>query len=95
MTRGVVGYKIPEYSQQKTEDLLDLILQVAQEQLICNLPTSKVLIYIGEKEDDARKANYTFKLIGGEKPEEEEEEEENEEEIEEDEEEADRSGRTE
>jgi hypothetical protein len=31
MVRGVVGYKIPEYIQEKTEDLLDLILQVAQE----------------------------------------------------------------
>jgi hypothetical protein len=79
MVRGVVGYKIPEYIQEKTEDLLDLILQVAQEQLICNLPTSKVLIFIGQNEDDPIKEQFTFKLIGGEKQEDDEEDEEDEE----------------
>ena len=30
LSRGVVGYKIPEYMKQRTEDLIRLILQVAQ-----------------------------------------------------------------
>lgn len=47
MVRGVVGYKIPQYMKTKTDDLINLILQVAQEQLICNLPSSKVMIFIG------------------------------------------------
>ena len=59
----------------KTEELLDMVLQVAMEQLICNLPTSKVLIFIGQNEGD-KGEQYTFKLIGGEKPEDDEEEEE-------------------
>lgn len=29
MTRGVVGYKIPQYMKEKTDDLIDLILQIA------------------------------------------------------------------
>lgn len=29
MTRGVVGYKIPQYMKEKTDDLVDLILQIA------------------------------------------------------------------
>jgi len=50
----------------KEEDLLDLLLKVAQEQGLCNLPYSKVMIYIGENELDLRKERYTFKVIGGE-----------------------------
>jgi len=64
--RGVVGYKIPEHMANKGEDLLDLLLKVAQEQGLCNLPYSKVMIFIGENEGDARKERYTFKVIGGE-----------------------------
>jgi len=52
MTRGVVGYKIPEYMKQRTDDLVDLILRVAQEQLICYLPSSKVMIFIGQNEEN-------------------------------------------
>jgi len=48
---------------------------VAQEQLICNLPTSKVMIFIGQNENDEKKEMYTFKLIGGEKSPEDEEDE--------------------
>jgi len=35
-----------------------------------------VIIFIGEKENDHKKANYTFKLVGGEKVEDDEEEDE-------------------
>lgn len=76
MIRGVVGYKIPEYLESKYEELLDMLLGVAQEQLICNLPSSKVLIYSGKDEHDPKKQAYSFKIIGGEKPEDDEEEEE-------------------
>jgi len=76
MSRGVVGYKIPEYLKQKTEDLVNLILTVAQKQLICNLDTSKVLIFIGQNEDNERKEMYTFKLVGEEKQDDDEDEEE-------------------
>ena len=77
MMRGVVGYKIPQYLDNKYEELLDMLLGVAQEQLICNLPSSKVLIYNGKDEDDAKKQSYQFKIIGGEtNPEDDEEEEE-------------------
>jgi hypothetical protein len=31
MTRGVVGYKIPQHMKEKTKALLDLILDTAQE----------------------------------------------------------------
>jgi hypothetical protein len=75
LIRGVVGYKIPQYMKQKSDDLIELILQVAQEQLICNLPTSKVMIFIGQNENDEKSEMYTFKLIGGEKSPEEEEDE--------------------
>jgi|DEB0MinimDraft_12_1074336.scaffolds.fasta_scaffold05703_2 hypothetical protein len=51
---------------QKDEELLDLLLKVAQEQGLCNLPYSKVMIFIGENELDAKKERYTFKVIGGE-----------------------------
>ena len=66
MNRGVVGYKIPQYMKAKTDDLIDLILQVAMEQLICNLPSSKVLIYIGENENK-KNETYNFKVVGGDK----------------------------
>jgi hypothetical protein len=75
LIRGVVGYKIPQYMKQKSDDLIELILQVAQEQLICNLPTSKVMIFIGQNEADEQREMYTFKLIGGEKSPEDEEDE--------------------
>lgn len=55
MMRGVVGYKIPEYLESKHDELLDMLLGVAQEQLICNLPSSKVLIYSGKDEHDIKK----------------------------------------
>ena len=44
------------------------------EQLICNLPSSKVMIFIGQNEGVVNKEMYTFKLIGGEKNLDEEEE---------------------
>jgi len=66
MVRGVVGYKIPEHMAAKEEELLDLLLKVAQEQGLCNLPYSKVMIFIGENEGDAKKEKITFKVIGGE-----------------------------
>lgn len=75
MMRGVVGYKIPEYLENKYDDMLDMLLGVAQEQLICNLPSSKVLIFNGKHEGDVKKQAYDFKIIGG-KPEDDEEEEE-------------------
>ena len=84
-TRGVVGYKVPECLVQKTDDLIKMVLDVAQEQLICNLPSSKVLIYIGVNESNDKKALYNFKIIGGERGEDEEEEEEEEEDKEDDE----------
>ena len=64
--RGVVGYKIPQYMAAKGEDLLDLLLKVAQEQGLCNLPYSKVMIFLGENEDDLIHEKITFKVIGGE-----------------------------
>lgn len=82
LNRGVVGYKIPEHLKNRTDELIDHILHVAQEQLICNPPTSKVMIFIGQNERDERKEIYTFKLVGGKSPEDEEDEEENEEEQE-------------
>ena len=67
MSRGVVGYKIPQHMMNKTDELVNLILKVANEQHICNHPQSKVLIYIGHNEQDAKKVYYTFKLTGGER----------------------------
>lgn len=46
--RGVVGYKIPQHAVSKDEEMLDLILKVVQEQGLCNLPYSKVMIFNGE-----------------------------------------------
>lgn len=83
MMRGVTGYKIPEYEKDREEDLLELVLAVAQEQLICNLPTSKVLVFYGKNEADLKNIDITFKVIGGEKPEDDDEEE-DEEEVDED-----------
>lgn len=40
------------------------------------MPESKVLIYNGKDEDDVKKEAYSFKIIGGEKPEDDEEEDE-------------------
>jgi hypothetical protein len=82
MMRGIVGYKVPEYDAEREEELLELILTVAQEQLICNLPGSKVIVFYGKKESDAKSIDCTFKVLGGEK-EEDENEEEDEEEIDE------------
>jgi len=39
---------------------------------LCNLPYSKVMIYIAEHEDTPAKERYTFKVIGGEEMPEEE-----------------------
>ena len=83
MTRGVVGYQIPEYMKNRTDELIEHILHVCQEQLICNPPTSKVMIFIGQNERDEKKEIYTFKIIGGKSPDDEEDEEENEDEQEE------------
>ena len=63
--RGVVGYKIPEHPMNKDEEMLDLILKVLQDQGLCNLPYSKVMIFNGEDEHDVLKEKYTFKIIGG------------------------------
>lgn len=60
--------------KEKTDALVNLILEVAQEQLICNLPASKVLIFVGENETHKTKAEYNFKVIGGEKNPDDEEE---------------------
>lgn len=78
-TRGVVGYKIPQYQNSKGDELIDLLLKIAQEQGLCNLPYSKVMIFYGENEDDEAKQNYTFKIIGGEEMVEEDPEEEHQE----------------
>eukprot|EP00355_Strombidium_rassoulzadegani_P002942 CAMPEP_0168613124 /NCGR_PEP_ID=MMETSP0449_2-20121227/3287_1 /TAXON_ID=1082188 /ORGANISM="Strombidium rassoulzadegani, Strain ras09" /LENGTH=566 /DNA_ID=CAMNT_0008653743 /DNA_START=15 /DNA_END=1715 /DNA_ORIENTATION=- len=83
MTRGVVGYQIPEHMKNRTDELIEHILHVCQEQLICNPPTSKVMIFIGQNEKDPKKEIYTFKIIGGKSPDDEEDEEENEDEQEE------------
>ena len=64
--RGVVGYKIPQHLSSKHEDLLDLLLKVAQEQGLCNLPYSKVMIFTGEHEGDDVNEKFSFKIIGGE-----------------------------
>jgi pyruvate kinase len=72
--RGVVAYKIPEHLAMKHEDLLDLLLKVAQEQGLCNLPYSKVMIFTGEHENDLVKEKITFKIIGGEEMPDEEQE---------------------
>jgi len=72
--RGVVGYKIPQYLPMKGEDLIDLLLKVAQEQGLCNLPYSKVMIFHGENEADDLKEKYSFKIIGGEEMPDEEQE---------------------
>ena len=76
MKRGVVGYKIPEHLRNKREELITFILAVAQEQLICNLPTSKVIIYTALQEKDPQKEAVTFKVVGGKSPDEDEEQEE-------------------
>ena len=60
--------------QSKGDDLIDLLLKVAQEQGLCNLPYSKVMIFYGENEADQYKENYTFKVIGCEEMPEEEQE---------------------
>lgn len=86
MTRGVTGYKIPQYESAKEEELLHLVLSVAQEQLICNLPTSKVIVFYSRKENEEGDPVVNFKIIGGEKPEDEDEEDEEVEEEQEDEE---------
>lgn len=64
--RGVVGYKIPQHASDKEEDILDLMLKIMQEQGLCNLPYSKVMIFTGQHEGDITRENYTFKMIGGE-----------------------------
>lgn len=64
--RGVVGYKIPEHAASKDEEVLNLLLKVVQDQGLCNLPYSKVMIFQGENEDEEGKENFTFKMIGGE-----------------------------
>jgi len=74
MKRGVVGYKIPEHLKNRRDELIEHILHVAQEQLICNLPTSKVMIFIGVNEGDEQKEIYTFKVLGGKSPDEDDEE---------------------
>ena len=74
--RGIVGYKIPEYMSNKYDELVNMLLNVASEQLICNLPQSKVLIYNGKDEDNVKKEAFSFKIIGGEKPEDDEEDDE-------------------
>ena len=63
-----------EHMSQKSEDLLDLLLKIAQEQGLCNLPYSKVMIFTGENETDPKNERYTFKVIGGEEMPEEEQE---------------------
>ena len=70
----------------KYDQLVNMLLGVASEQMICNLPQSKVLIYSGKDEDDLKKEAFSFKIIGGEKPEDEEEDddEEREDEVEQD-----------
>ena len=60
--------------KDKTDALVNLILEVAQEQLICNLPQSKVLIFVGENESSRKNQEYNFKVIGGEKNPDDEEE---------------------
>lgn len=64
--RGVTGYKIPEHQAAKDDDLLDLLLKIVQEQGLCNLPYSKVMIFTGENEDDSHHEKFNFKMIGGE-----------------------------
>jgi len=49
-SRGVVGYKIPQYMANKTDDLFDLIIRIANDQGLCNLPLSKVMVYYGTNE---------------------------------------------
>lgn len=72
--RGVVGYKIPQHMEHKGEEVLDLLLKIVQEQGLCNLPYSKVMIFQGENEGEVDE-KYTFKMIGGEEiPDEEEQE---------------------
>ena len=60
----------------KYDELVNMLLNVASEQLICNLPQSKVLIYNGKDEDNVKKEAFSFKIIGGEKPEDDEEDDE-------------------
>lgn len=72
--RGVTGYKIPEHQPAKGEELLDLLLKIVQEQGLCNLPYSKVMIFTGENEGDVHEEKFNFKMIGGEEiPEDEQE----------------------
>jgi len=72
--RGVVGYKIPEHLPVKSEEMLQLLLNVIQQQGLCHLPYSKVMIFHGDDEHDVVKERYTFKIIGGEElPDEEQE----------------------
>jgi hypothetical protein len=51
-----------------------MLLKVAQEQGLCNLPYSKVMIFTGENEENEVKERYTFKIIGGEEMPDEEQE---------------------
>lgn len=52
---------MPQFIQPKTDDLVNLILRVAQEQGLC-YPKNNVMVFIGENEGTP-KENYTFKLI--------------------------------
>ena len=58
----------------KTDDLLDLIIKIANDQGLCNLPYSKVMIYYGQNESSVTNEDYTFKIMGGEEMAEEEQE---------------------
>lgn len=69
--RGVVGYKIPEHNEDKLEEVIDLLLKTMQDQGLCNLPYSKVMIFTGENEASEFKEKYSFKMIGGEEMQEE------------------------
>ena len=66
--RGVVGYKIPQYENGRGDDVLQLVLKIAQKQGLCNLPYSQVMIFIGENEEKGEEngEQYTFKVLGGE-----------------------------
>jgi hypothetical protein len=79
LKRGILGYKIPEHLKNDRDELVEHILNVAQEQLICNLPTCKVIIFLASGEEDERKEIVTFKVVGGKNPDDEDDEQEDEE----------------
>ena len=60
-SRGVIGYKVPLYIPKHQENLINMILKVAQEQGFC-LPGNKVMIFTCDEEGTPSET-VNFKMI--------------------------------